>query len=238
MLLRKWEDLPDDIRTETVRPYYEVLNKKRFGLFVKRLFDIIASLGLMVVLSPIFLILAVAICMDSRGPIIFKQIRITQYSREFKIYKFRTMVLQAEKLGSQVTTKGDNRITKIGRFLRKCRLDELPQLLNIIKGDMSFVGTRPEVPAYVHCYTSEMFATLLLPAGVTSTASIEYKDEDALLTNAEDANKTYIETVLPAKMKYNLDYLMDYSFLKDILIMLKTVKAILNIIKIINPLKN
>lgn len=227
MGVKNWENLPDNMQTDSVRQYYEALRKKQAQLIVKRVFDVVVSLILLVVLSPVFLILWVAIRVDSKGAALFQQIRVTQYGREFRIYKFRTMVVDAEKLGAQVTTKGDSRVTKVGRFLRKCRLDELPQLVNILKGDMSFVGTRPEVPRYVADYSDVMWATLLLPAGVTSTASIEYKDEDRLLSNAEDADKTYIDAILPAKMQYNLQYLLDYSFWKDIKIMIKTVLAVL-----------
>lgn len=227
MGVKNWENLPDNMQTDSVRQYYEALRKKQAQLIAKRVFDVVVSLILLVVLSPVFLILWVAIRVDSKGAALFQQIRVTQYGREFRIYKFRTMVVDAEKLGAQVTTKGDSRVTRVGRFLRKCRLDELPQLVNILKGDMSFVGTRPEVPRYVAAYSDVMWATLLLPAGVTSTASIEYKDEDRLLSNAEDADKTYIDAILPEKMKYNLQYLLDYSFWKDIKIMIKTVLAVL-----------
>lgn len=227
MGVKNWENLPDNMQTDSVRQYYEALRKKQVQLVAKRVFDVVVSLILLVVLSPVFLILWVAIRVDSKGAALFQQIRVTQYGREFRIYKFRTMVVDAEKLGAQVTTKGDSRVTKVGRFLRKCRLDELPQLVNILKGDMSFVGTRPEVPRYVAAYSEVMWATLLLPAGVTSTASIEYKDEDRLLSNAEDADKTYIDAILPEKMRYNLQYLLDYSFWKDIKIMIKTVLAVL-----------
>lgn len=227
MGVKNWENLPDNMQTDSVRQYYEALRKKQVQLVAKRVFDVVVSLILLVVLSPVFLILWIAIRVDSKGAALFQQIRVTQYGREFRIYKFRTMVVDAEKLGAQVTTKGDSRVTKVGRFLRKCRLDELPQLVNILKGDMSFVGTRPEVPRYVAAYSDVMWATLLLPAGVTSTASIEYKDEDRLLSNAEDADKTYIDAILPEKMRYNLQYLLDYSFWKDIKIMIKTVLAVL-----------
>lgn len=227
MGVKNWENLPDNMQTDSVRQYYEALRKKQAQLIAKRVFDVVVSLILLVVLSPVFLILWVAIRVDSKGAALFQQIRVTQYGREFRIYKFRTMVVDAEKLGAQVTTKADSRVTHVGRFLRKCRLDELPQLVNILKGDMSFVGTRPEVPRYVAAYSDVMWATLLLPAGVTSTASIEYKDEDRLLSNAEDADKTYIDAILPEKMWYNLQYLLDYSFWKDIEIMIKTVLAVL-----------
>lgn len=142
---------------------------------------------------------------------------------KFKIYKFRTMVTDAEKLGSQVTSDNDARVTRVGKKIRSCRLDELPQLFNIIKGDMSFVGTRPEVPRYVKQYTPEMYATLLLPAGVTSKASICFKDEDTMLKNTSNVDETYVKEVLPEKMKYNLEEIRQYKFINDILTMIKTV---------------
>ena len=172
MMLRKWEDLPQEMRTEEVRPYYDLLRKKQGSLLCKRLFDILASLVLLVLLSPVFLVLAIAIKLDSRGPVFYRQVRVTQYGREFRIFKFRTMVQNADHIGSQVTVSGDSRITRVGKVIRSCRLDEVGQLLNVLGGSMSFVGTRPEVPKYVARYTPEMMATLLLPAGVTSAASL------------------------------------------------------------------
>ena len=180
------------------------------------------------VLSPVLLVLAICIKLDSPGTVFFRQVRVTQYGREFRIFKFRTMVQDAPKLGSAVTVKNDMRITRMGRLLRGCRLDELPQLINILKGEMSFVGTRPEVPKYVSQYTPEMMATLLLPAGVTSEASIQYKDEDRLLDGASDPDKTYVEQVLPGKMAYNLQSLRDFSFWGEWKTMLHTVTAVLH----------
>lgn len=190
------------------------------------MFDLILSCVLIVLLSPVMLILAVAIKLDSPGTVMFRQVRVTQYGKEFRIFKFRTMVQNAQQLGTQVTVKGDNRITRMGHLLRKCRLDELPQLFNILLGEMSFVGTRPEVPKYVSRYTPEMMATLLLPAGVTSQASIQYKDEDRLLENAQDADKTYVEQVLPGKMEYNLKSILEFSIWKDFKTMIDTVVAV------------
>ena len=190
------------------------------------MFDLILSCVLIVLLSLVMLILAVAIKLDSPGTVMFRQVRVTQYGKEFRIFKFRTMVQNAQQLGTQVTVKGDNRITRMGHLLRKCRLDELPQLFNILLGEMSFVGTRPEVPKYVSRYTPEMMATLLLPAGVTSQASIQYKDEDRLLENAQDADKTYVEQVLPGKMEYNLKSILEFSIWKDFKTMIDTVVAV------------
>lgn len=227
MILKKWEQLPDNMRIQQVEAYYTILRKKRAGLTAKRLFDIVVSLLMILLLSPLMLVIAIWIKCDSRGPVMFRQVRITTGGKEFRIFKFRTMVTDAEKLGTQVTVGQDPRITGSGRFLRKLRLDEVPQLFNVLAGDMSFVGTRPEVPRYVEQYTPEMWATLLLPAGITSEASIRYKDEDALLSGAEDVDRVYVEQVLPEKMKYNLDYLREFSFWKDIAIMFETVIAVL-----------
>lgn len=221
-----WEKLPSQMQTEAVKPYYEILQKKQISLIFKRLFDIVVSIIMLLILSPVFLVLAIAIKLDSKGPVFYRQVRVTQYGKEFRIFKFRTMVNNADKIGSQVTVGGDNRITRVGKVIRECRLDEIGQLLNILGGSMTFVGTRPEVPKYVEKYTSEMWATLLLPAGVTSEASIRYKDEAALLDAAEDVDATYIQDVLPGKMKYNLRSIQEYSFFKDIETMFQTVFAV------------
>ena len=225
-MLRKWEDLPKMMQTEAVRPYYEYLNKRRGSLLLKRMFDIVVSTVLLILVSPILVILSVMIVADSKGGVFYRQERVTQYGRVFRIFKFRTMVANADKIGTQVTVQNDNRITKVGEKLRKYRLDELPQLINILMGDMTLVGTRPESTHYVEHYTPEMYATLLLPAGVTSEASIRYKDEAELLKNAEDADRVYIEKVLPNKMQYNLESIQKFSCLKDIGIMFKTVLAV------------
>lgn len=222
-MLKKWDDLPLEMRKDEILSYYKILKKKQVSLFLKRIFDIIMSLILIIILFPLLIILAILIKKDSKGEIIYKSTRITQYNKEFQIYKFRTMVKDADKIGSQVTVGNDNRITKIGKTLRKYRLDEIPQLFNILKGDMSFVGTRPESPYYVKHYTNEMYATLLLKAGVTSETSIEYKDEANLLRDETDTDKIYIEKILPEKMKYNLKSVRDFSLAKDIKTMIKTV---------------
>ena len=221
-----WEKLPSQMQTEAVKPYYEILQKKQISLIFKRLFDIVVSIIMLLILSPVFLVLAIAIKLDSKGPVFYRQVRVTQYGKEFRIFKFRTMVTNADKIGSQVTVGGDSRITRVGKVIRECRLDEIGQLLNILGGSMTFVGTRPEVPKYVEKYTSEMWATLLLPAGVTSEASIRYKDEAALLDAAEDVDATYIQDVLPGKMEYNLRSIQEYSFFKDIETMFQTVFAV------------
>ena len=227
MILKKWEDLPENLRTDAVRPYYDLLARRKGSLFVKRCFDVVVSAIMLLILAPVFLVLAIAIKLDSPGPVFYRQVRVTQYGREFRIFKFRSMVSDADKRGSLVTVSGDSRITRVGHFIRNCRLDELCQLIDIFRGTMTFVGTRPEVPKYVAAYTPEMMATLLLPAGVTSMASILYKDEADLLDAAEDVDAVYIHEVLPGKMKYNLEALKDFGILSDIATMFRTVFAVL-----------
>lgn len=227
MLLKKWEDLPENMKTDAVKEYYDALSKRKVGLFFKRAFDIVASLVMLLILSPVFLILAIAIKIDSKGPVFYRQTRVTRYGKEFRIFKFRTMVQNADQIGSQVTVGNDSRITRVGKLIRKCRLDEICQLIDILRGTMSFVGTRPEVPKYVASYTDEMMATLLLPAGVTSLACIYYKDEDELLDGAQDVDAVYVKEILPEKMYYNLKGVKEYSFWKDIKLMFMTVFAVL-----------
>lgn len=216
MRLKKWEDLPEFMRVDEVKPYYLILEKKKFCLLVKRIFDIIISLILVVAFAPIMLIISLLIKFDSPGPIIYKQVRITQYGRRFRVYKFRTMVNDADKIGTHVTTQNDIRITRVGKKIRDTRLDEFPQLFNVLKGDMSFVGTRPEAVKYVNSYTDEMKATLLLPAGITSMASIMFKDEAAILSSETDVDKVYLEKILPQKMEYNLRAIEEFSLWKDL----------------------
>ena len=227
MILKDWEQLPEELQLDEVKPYYEVLKKKKLSLILKRIFDIVVSFIMLIILLPVFVFLGIAIKIDSKGPVFFRQERVTQYGKTFKIFKFRTMVNNAEKLGTQVTVGNDARITKVGKFIRDCRLDEIAQLLNILTGDMTFVGTRPEVRKYVNHYTKEMMATLLLPAGVTSLASIYYKDEAKLLDKSNNPDKTYVEEVLPGKMKYNLQNIKDFNFFEDIKTMIKTVAAVI-----------
>ena len=227
MKLVKWEKLPAEMQTAEVKKYYDILKKKRLGLFFKRLFDIVVSFTLLLILSPIFLLLAIAIKIDSKGPVFFRQERITQYGKKFRIFKFRSMVANAPNLGGEVTVKNDMRITRMGKLIRKCRLDEISQLIDVLRGKMTFVGTRPEVEKYVKAYTPEMMATLLLPAGITSESSILYKDEDELLNGSSNVDKTYIEEVLPGKMYYNLKAIENFSFFADIKTMFRTVFAVL-----------
>ena len=224
--MKKWNELPHVMQNQQVYQYYVGLKNKKNQLRWKRRFDIGISFCLLVILFPVMLIISILIATTSEGPILFRQKRVTQYGRIFTIYKFRTMVNDAERLGTLVTTKNDARVTEVGGFLRKYRLDELPQLINILKGDMTLVGARPEVIHYVKCYTDEMKATLLLPAGVTSEASIQYKDEEKILSKADKADEVYIRCVLPEKMKYNLAYLNEFSVFQDLKVIIHTVFAL------------
>ena len=227
MLIKKWDKLPQNMQNEAVRPYYEKLRKKNFSLFCKRCFDFFVSSIMLIILSPLFLFLALAIKIDSKGPVFFRQERVTQYGKTFRIFKFRTMVNNADKIGSQVTVASDARVTKVGKFIRKCRLDEVSQLIDVWRGTMSFVGTRPEVTKYVERYTDEMLATLLLPAGVTSEASIKFKDEEEILKDVANVDEIYVTEVLPKKMEYNLQAIKNYGFFRDLGTMFKTVGAVL-----------
>lgn len=227
MVLRKWDDLPEFMKTEEIKPYYEVLRKKRFSLVLKRAMDLAGGVVLLVLLAIPMAIISVLIKLDSPGPVFYRQERITTYGKHFRIHKFRTMVSNADKIGTAVTVGNDSRITKVGAKLRGCRLDELPQVLDLISGNMSFVGTRPEAVKYVEKYKSEYMATLLLPAGITSEASIRYKDEAELLEAADDVDRVYVEEVLPGKMKYNLQSIKEFSFVGEIKTMFRTVFAVL-----------
>ena len=231
MKLVKWDELPEKMKNEEVRYYYEILEKKKVHLFFKRVFDFILALILLIVLSPIMLGIALAIKLTDRGPVFYRQVRITQYGKEFRIFKFRTMVMNADKIGSQVTVGNDPRITKIGKQIRKLRLDEIPQLLNVLSGEMSFVGTRPEVGKYVEEYSNEMLATLLLPAGITSEASIEFKDEDKILNGVDNVDKVYVEEVLPIKMIYNSGYIKKFTAWSDCKLMIDTALAVVGMKK-------
>ena len=217
--------------TEIVKKYREEIEKRRVSLFLKLFLDKVLALILLIPLSPIILAIAIWIKLDSEGPVFYRQERITTYGRPFRIFKFRTMVKDADKLGAAVTEHNDPRISRAGNKLRKVRLDELPQLFNVLLGDMSFVGVRPEVAKYVNRYTDEMNATLLLPAGITSPASIEYKDEDEVIEKFKGTGRSiddiYIEEVLPDKMKYNLDYIKNFSIVNDMKIMIQTALAVI-----------
>lgn len=226
-MMKKWEELPEFMKIPEVRPYWETLNKKKGQLLLKRIFDIVTALVLLIFLAIPMLIIALMIKLDRSGPVFYRQERVTAYGKHYRIHKFRTMVNNADKIGSTVTVSGDSRITRVGSKLRHLRLDELPQLFDILEGTMSFVGTRPEAVKYVDSYEPEYYATLLLPAGITSEASIRYKDEDRLLKDAENVDSVYLKTVLPAKMKWNLESIRDYSFIRDVLTMFRTVFAVL-----------
>lgn len=226
-MLKRWEDLPEFMRTDEVRPYYEILKKKKISLALKRIMDLAGGIILLVLLALPMLFIAIWIKLDSKGPVFYRQERITTYGKHFKIHKFRTMMNNADRIGTAVTVGNDSRITKVGAKLRGCRLDELPQVLDLISGNMSFVGTRPEAMKYVERYKSEYMATLLLPAGITSEASIRYKNEAELLDGAEDVDKVYIDEVLPEKMKYNLESIKKFSFFGEIITMFRTVFAVL-----------
>ena len=222
MILREWKALPEDMQVEEVRKYYEILQRKKGSLFLKRVFDVVVSVLLLVLLSPVFLILAIAIKADSKGPVFYRQVRVTQYGKRFRIHKFRSMVKEADQRGTLVTVSGDSRITRVGRLIRDKRLDEIPQLIDVLQGNMSFVGVRPEVPKYVKAYTPKMKATLLLPAGITNLTSIYYKDEAKLLDGAKEPERVYIEAVLPKKMEWNLRGMEEFGFWRDVWIMFLT----------------
>lgn len=226
-MLKQWEDLPDFMRTPEVRPYWEILNKRRLSLLAKRIFDFVVALMMLIILAIPMVILAVWIKLDSKGPVFYRQERVTTYGKHFRIHKFRTMVNHADKLGTAVTVGNDSRITKVGLKLRHVRLDELPQLIDVLEGTMSFVGTRPEAVKYVERYKAEYYATFLMQAGITSEASIRYKDEDKLLDAADDVDQAYVELVLPEKMKWNLESLCRFSFFGEIATMFRTMLAVL-----------
>lgn len=226
-MLKDWDELPDFMRVPEVRPYYDVLKRKQFSLLLKRIFDFVTALLLLLILAIPMALIAIWIKLDSEGPVFYRQERVTTYGKHFRIHKFRTMVNNADKIGTAVTVSGDARITKVGKKLRDLRLDELPQVFDVLEGTMSFVGTRPEAVKYVEQYQPEFNATLLLPAGITSEAAIRYKDEAKLLDAANNVDQVYVEKVLPGKMKWNLVTIQHFSLLKDIATMFRTVFAVL-----------
>lgn len=225
--MKKWEKLPEKMKIDEIKPYYDLLRKKRISLFFKRIFDIIISATMLLILSPVILILAVAIKIDSPGPVFYRQTRVTQYGKQFKIHKFRSMCEGADQKGSLITLEHDSRVTRVGRVIRKYRLDEIAQLIDVLNGNMTFVGIRPEVVKYVKQYKPEWIASFLLPAGVTNLTSIYYKDEDKLLDGHIDPDKIYVEKILPEKMKWNLKGIREFSFWGDIKIMFMTFFAVL-----------
>lgn len=226
MILKKWDDLPEFMKCDEVKFYYDILSRKKGSLVLKRIFDIVVGVILLILLAIPMLVIAVMIKMDSKGPVFYRQERVTRYGKKFRIHKFRTMVNNADQIGSAVTVGGDSRITKVGAKIRDYRLDELPQVFDVLSGDMSFAGTRPEATKYVEKYSNEMLATLLLPAGITSEASIRYKDEAKLLDAADDVDRVYVEKVLPSKMRYNLESIEKFSFARELGIMIRTVIAV------------
>lgn len=226
-MLKKWKDLPDFMKCDEVREYYEILEKRKFSIFLKRVFDLIAGTIMFIILAIPMVILAIWIKLDSPGPVFYRQERITSYGKHFRIHKFRTMIANADKIGTAVTVENDSRITKVGAKLRKHRFDEFPQVFDVLSGNMSFVGTRPEAVKYVEKYKPEYMATLLLPAGITSEASIRYKDEAVLLDVTDDVDRVYVDDVLPGKMKYNLEAIRRFSFIGEIAPMFRTVFALL-----------
>lgn len=225
--MRKWEELPQFMQCEEVREYYDILSQKKLSLKMKRIFDVVVATGILIVTAIPMVIIGIKIITESPGGVFYRQERVTTYGKKFRIHKFRTMVAHADQIGTSVTVSGDSRITSTGAFLRKYRLDELPQVFDVLVGDMSFVGTRPEVTKYVKAYTPEMRATLLLPAGITSETSIRYKDEAELLEGAQDVDRVYVEKVLPEKMRYNIESIKRFSFWEDIKTMIRTVFAVL-----------
>lgn len=226
MALKKWDSLPERMRTPEVKPYYDSLSRRRAGLALKRIFDLVMSVLLIIILSPAMLVIAVAVALDSPGGVFYRQRRVTTYGKEFRIFKFRTMRSDADRIGPAVTSGEDARITRVGKVLRGCRLDELPQLFNVFCGDMSFVGTRPEVAKFVDRYTPEMYATLLMPAGITSEASIRFKDEAQMFDGSGDPEADYVNILLPKKMVYNLASVMNFSLAAELRTMVRTVLAV------------
>lgn len=229
--MRTEHQMPQFMKNHYTLEAVKVLEKKKATLVFKRLFDICLSLILLVILSPVFLVLAICIKLEDGGPIFYRQQRITTYGRVFRIFKFRTMILNADKMGPLVTQDNDSRITKIGKKIRDFRLDEIAQLINVLTGDMTFVGTRPEVQKYVDAYSEEMMVTLLLPAGITSRSSIEFRNEADKISKWMEqgltADEAYIQKILPEKMRYNIDYISELSITQDIKVMLQTVFAVL-----------
>lgn len=193
----------------------------------KRVFDLFFSLLGVAILLPLFIAIAIWIKIDSPGTIFFRQVRIGRFGREFKIYKFRTMIQGAEKLGKQITIANDRRVTSSGRFLRKYKLDELPQLFNVIKGEMSLVGPRPEVPKYVALYTSEQRRVLEVLPGITDLASMKFHNESELLQDMNNSENFYIHEIMPRKLELNMEYITRFSLVFDLVIILKTLKRVL-----------
>lgn len=227
MILKSFEELPLEFRNDEVKIYYDILSNKKRSLILKRVIDVIFSVILIILLCIPMLVIALIIKISAtKGPVFYKQERVTKYGKHFMILKFRTMIVGSDQCGELLTKEGDERVTLIGRALRKYRLDELPQIFHVFTGKMSIVGTRPEVVKYVDRYSSVYYATLLLPAGITSFASIKYKDEDKLLKDGDDVDKIYMQKILPSKMRYNLKYIERFGLRRDLHLMFKTVKEV------------
>jgi lipopolysaccharide/colanic/teichoic acid biosynthesis glycosyltransferase len=226
-----YSSLPDNFHTELIKSYCDYLAKKQVALFFKRVFDIFTSFIFIVLLFIPMFVVAILVKTTSKGPVLYKQVRVTRYGKDFKILKFRTMVNNADKKGPSITILNDSRVTKVGKFLRKIRFDETPQLFNVIKGEMSFVGPRPEVPTYVEHYSNEMNITLLMKAGITCPASIAFRDEEKILNQSNDYDQTYINRILPIKAKYNIDYVKKFSFFGDCKIMFDTFLVVFHLKK-------
>lgn len=221
-----YQELPENMKNNEIKEYWGLLKTKRFSLALKRIFDIIVSLLILIVLSPFFLLLALAVKLDSKGPVFYRQVRVGRYNQDFKIFKFRTMVQDADRVGPPLTVGDDPRVTRVGRFIRKLRLDEFSQILNVLGGSMSLVGPRPEVRKYVDAYTPEYMATLLIRPGITASSSIAFKDEDKILNFGGDPERIYVEQILPPKMDLNLKYLRNIGLCNDIKVLFQTVGAV------------
>ncbi len=223
----EYEQLPEKMKNEYTRRYWDMLRARRASLAAKRALDAAAAAVILLPLSPLLLLLAAAVRLDSPGPVFYRQSRVGRYGRDFKIFKFRTMVRDADRIGPALTMGNDPRVTRVGRLIRRCRLDELPQLFNVLNGSMSLVGPRPEVRRYVDAYAPEYLATLLIRPGVTAPSSIAFKDEDRILKSGGDPDRIYLEKILPPKMELNLRYLRHISVPGDIGILFRTVAAVL-----------
>ena len=205
----------------------DVLKRRRGRLALKRVMDIAISGAALCVLWPVLLLIALAIVIDDPGPVFYRQVRVGRGGKEFRIFKFRTMVVDADKKGLQITVGRDSRITRMGALLRKTKLDELAQLLNVFLGQMSFVGPRPEVPRYVAMYTPYQRQVLLVRPGITDYASIAYRNENDLLAGADDPERMYVEEIMPAKIELNMKYLRRVSPLEDIRLIFATIAAVI-----------
>ena len=195
---------------------------------IKRIFDIVFSFAGLIILSPVYIVIAIFIKLDSKGPVLYKQTRVGRNNKDFKLLKFRTMNPDSDSKGLLTVGGRDPRITKTGYYLRKFKLDEFPQLINVLYGEMSFVGPRPEVRKYVDLYTEDQKKVLDVSPGITDVASIKYKNENDLLEKAEDPEKYYIEKIMPDKIKLNLEYINERSFFKDFKVILRTLSAVIS----------